>query len=538
MKRSIIIAIALLTSFGSVAQAQNQQRRDLIQGLLQGLIESQIDKARQPQSQPYRSQPGPGQRGPNGQTGRPVTPSRPVKVDVSPKMLSARRTLNQWNQAAGNLVIELRRNEQASPQLRPLLADSMRFQASVGGLYRRAQLSPTLAPLKSDFASLDRDWRIINTRLQATRGVPTGCQGYITSISDLDRQLCTTFQLEPQVNRRELNRLAATMNNDFEHLLRGLYYNRSNQGKPLIREGQKLQANIGQAASLVAHGSYTELVNAYKGCLNDWRTFSRKALKLRDPRLKFSIQNIEDHGRLIQEQLFIPFELDRGYLASVTADLTIDSNQLFQNISMADLLELKNPQVVLNRGRSFTQACTKLNQEIESNVAEDQLAWSYLAFNKSWDAVQGNLRECKNPVVDQRLDNIGLTINSLGEVLGDKATLSHGELVHLFEELDAVCRQAAFDAHQYIVDTRYTPTFNQQICGGLDDLQRQVYAVHRESVSPTYRVQPASLQPIFQQWQTVKPLLNQCKGADKNRFAAYRQNLEPMMVKLQILYGN
>ena len=537
MKRIIISAIALLMLFGSTAQAQNPQRRELLQGLLQGLIESQIEQAKQPrQNQPYRT--APGQRAPYAQPGRSGNPGRTAKIEVSPKMVAARRTLNQWSKASGNLVIELQRHEQASPQLRPLLADSMRFQAAVGGLCRRAELSPTIGPLKNDFAALDRDWRIINIRLQAARGLPAACQGYITTINDLGQQLCDSFQIEPQVNRRELGRLAVTMNNDFDHLLRGLYYNRSPKGKQLLPQGQKLQANIGQAAALVSHGSYSELVSVYKACFKDWRKFSRRVLALRDERLKYSIQHIEDNGRLIQEQLFLPVELDRGYLAAITADLTIDSNQLFQKITMADLLAQKNPQMILNRGRAFTQACIKLNQEIESNAPEDQLAWSYLAFAKSWDAVQGNLRECKNPAVDRRLDNITLTMNSLGEVLGSHATLSHGELVHLFEELDGLCRQAAFDAHQYIDQTRYTPVFQQQICGGFDELQRQVYAVHRESLQPTYKVKPQTLKPIFQQWETLKPMVNQCKGADKTRFINYRQSLEPMLVKLQILYGS
>ena len=536
MKRTIISAIALFMLFGSTAHAQNPQRRELLQGLLQGLIESQIDKARQPpQNQPYRS--GPGQRQPYVQPVRPGNPGKAVKIEVSPKMITARRTLNQWSKASGNLVIELQRHEQSSPQLRPLLADSMRFQAAVGGLCRRAELSPTIGPLKNDFAALDRDWRIINNRLQATRGLPAACQGYITTLNDLDRQLCDSFQIEPQVNRRELGRLAVTMNNDFDHLLRGLYYNRSPKGKQLIPEGQKLQANIGQAAALASRGSYKQLVNAYKGCFKDWRKFSRRVLSLRDERLKFSIQHIEDNARLIQEQLFLPVELDRGYLAAITADLTIESNQLFQKITMADLLAQKNPQMILNRGRTFTQACAKLNQEIEGNVPEDKLAWSYLAFAKSWNAVEGNLRACKNPAVDRRLDNITLTMNSLGEVLGSHATLSHVELVHLLEELDGICRQAAFDARQYIDQKRYTPAFQQQICGGFDDLQRQVYAVHRESLQPTYKVKPQTLKPIFQQWETLKPMFNQCKGPDKNRFTNYRQSIEPTLVKLQILYG-
>ena len=539
MKRFYFFAIALLMLFGSTVQAQNQQRRDLLQGLLKGLIESQLEPSRRaPSNQPYRGQPVPGQRGPIGQPVRPGTPGRTVKIEVSPAMRAARRRLDQWNTAAGSLVGELRRHEQASPQLRPILADSMRFQASLAGLCRRAELSPTIGPLSNDFAALDRDWRIINNRIKITRGFPTSGQPFVVTINDLDRQLCDDFQLQPQVNRVELNRLATTMNNDFDHLLRGLYYNRSPKGVKLIGEGQKLQASIGQAASLVSRGSYTDLVNAYTACLKDWRKFSRRVLALRDERLKFSIQHIEDNGRLIQEQLFIPVELDRTYLASITADLGIDSDQLFQNISLADLLKQKSPVQAINHSRSFSAACAKLNQEIQSNVPEDKLAWSYLAFAKNWESTRGSLRELNNPVVNHRMKAITLTVNSLGEVLGGDTLLSHDELVHLLSELDALCRQTAYDARRYIKAPRYDIAYRDQMCNGFDELQRQAYAIHRESLNPTYKVNPKTLQPMFQQWRTLRPLLGDCKGADKSRFSKYRQDLEPIMVKLQILYGS
>ena len=539
MKPTFILAVALLTLFGSTAQAQNPQRRELIQGLLKGLIESQLDKSRNaPQQQAYPPQNYPGPRRPGAQPGRPIPGGKSVTIEVSPKMIGARRSLNQWSTASASLVEELRHHEHEAPQLRPILADAMRFQASVGGLCRRAELSPTIGPIKNDFAKLDRDWRIISSRLKTTRGIPAGCQGFVTTINDLDSQLCDVFQLEPQVNRRELNRLATTMTNDFDHLLRGLFFSRGPNGnQKLIRDGQKLQAKIGQAASLVSRGSYTDLVDAYTSCLKDWRKFSRRVLKLRDERLKFSIQHIEDNGRLIQEQLFIPVELDRGYLTSVTAGLAVDSEQLFQNISMADLLKQKNPLQTINKGRQFTAACVKLNQDIERNVAEDQLAWSYLAFSKSWDAVHQSLHGTKNPVVDRRLEGITLTVNSLGEVLGGNAVLSHDELVHMFSDLDAMCRQVAFDAHKYIDEPRYTSSFHTQMCNGFDELQRQAYAIHRDCVKPTYKPDPQTLRPMFRQWETMRPLLKQCKGADKNRFNNYVQEIEPTMVKLQILYG-
>lgn len=532
MKRTAILTLLFLFAFCSSAQAQDRQkRREFLQDLLKGLIESEIGNGNQPRVQP--GQPNPG-RPANPNFGRP-----PIAVEVSQDMLRARQSLSQWNTAAANLVGELRHHEQEAPQLRPILADAMRFQASVGGLSRRAQLTPTLQPLTGDFAELDRNWRLISNKIKSTRGIPADCAGFVTTINDLDAQLSGLFNIEPTVDRMELSRLATTMTNDFDHLLRGVFYSVRDQrgGNDLIRDGQQLQAKIGQAASLVNRGSYQSMVNAFGSCVTDWRKFSSQVMKLRDERLRYSIQRIEDTGRQIKQQLFLPIELDRGYLVSTTEALAAECNQIFRSITLADMLNHKNPQKVMRQCRSFSDACIDLGQKLDSDESEKQLEWSYRSFSKKWEALNQQLHELQMPAVSRQLENMSATVASIGSSLNAETTLSHDELVHLFSELDAVYRQAAFDAHQFISEKRYGSPFSDQMCGGFDQLQRTAYDLHRQSINPAFRVQPNALTPMFEQWTTLRPLLANCKGADKRRFADLRQQIEPMMVKLQILYG-
>jgi hypothetical protein len=531
MKRIAIFTLLAAVAFSANADGQDRQkRREFIQDLLKGLIESEIGRGNQPNVLPGQ----PPRRPNNPNVGRPV-----ATVEVSKDMLRARQSLAQWNTAAAELVSELRHHEQESPQLRPILADAMRFQASVGGLARRSQISPTLAPLTSDFAALDRDWRLISNRIKSTRGIPADCAGFVNTINDLDSQLSGLFKIEPTVDRMELGRLATTMTNDFDHLLRGVYYSvRGQRGSDqLIREGQQLQAKIGQAASLVNRGSYESMVNAFRSTVGDWRGFSQKVMALRDERLRYSIQHIEDTGRQIQEQLFLPVELDRGYLVSTTQSLAAEADQVFRSISLADMLNHNSPQAVMRKCRAFTKACGDLGEKLSSGRNEKQLEWSFRSVSKSWETLHDELHELKLPAVDRQIENMTLSVNSVGNALNANVALNHDELVHLFSELDAVCRQAAFDAHQYINEQRYSVAFHDQMCGGFDELQRTAYDLHRQSINPAFKVKPNSLAPMFNQWNQLRPLMAQCKGADKRRFADLRQQIEPMMVKLQILYG-
>ena len=533
---SIAVGILLLIVLTTNARAQNQQRREFIQGLLQGLLESQVEKNQQPlpNGRPHNGHTHPGRPLPNPQPARPG-----VQIEVSPAMLNARRSLTAWNSSASNLVNELRAHEQQSPQLRPLLVDAMRLQASVASLSRRAELMPTTEPLANEFSVLDRDWRVLSTRIKQSRGIPAECSGFITAINDLDTQLCSTFGIQPSVDRAELARLATTMSTDFDHLLRGVYYSsRGNRGgDKLMREGQALQVKIGQAASLVNRGSYESMVNAFRSCVIDWKSFSQKATALRDQRLRFSIQHIEDTGRKIQEQLWLPVELDRTYLAALTESLAADADRMFHSVTMSQLLASPRPNETLAASREFVAACNQLNGELKNNVPEDKLEWSYRLFATKFNDLNQQFRVLKVPAVDHQLDDITLGMNSLGEIFGADVTISHDELVHLFSELDALTRQSAYDAHQYIDERRYSHEFHESMCGGFDQLQKTAYDLHRQTLNPRYKVKPKSLTPLFNQWNNLRPLFAQCKGRDKARFAEIRRQIEPMMVKLQVLYG-
>jgi hypothetical protein len=92
-------------------------------------------------------------------------------------------------------------------------------------------------------------------------------------------------------------------------------------------EGKQVQSMIGQASAMIGRGDYDTIVDAYRQCTTAWKKYSRKLLTMRDDRLRHSISDIEATGRMIHEQLWLPVELDREYLASMANGVSQNANK-------------------------------------------------------------------------------------------------------------------------------------------------------------------------------------------------------------------
>lgn len=540
--------LILLTTFATISlsapvSAQDRtQRREFVQDLLKGLLESQLERARDPRQDIFPGQFPPQQNpwpGPN----RPVQPGRPgqpVEVAVSPEMIQIRNSLAGWNTAAGNLVAELRHHESESPKIRRLLADAIKFQANVATVTRRAQLLPSYQAMTNDFVALDREWRVLSTRLKQTRGLPANCMGMMTTINDLDTNLCGLFQVQPQINRVELARLATTLASDYDHLLRGVYFSARGKrgGEQLMRQGQELQSMIGQASTLIHRGDYDSIVAAFRTCTAQWRTFSRQVLQLQDERLRFSVQHIEDTGRKIQEQLWLPIEIDREYLASLANAISVDAQRVFDSVSMGQLMASPQPGNVLSLAREFQQSCETLSRQLANGATEDQLEWTYRLFASRWNRLHDEFHQFRIPEVDHRLEDIQFSVNAFAEVFGNEVVVGRDELVRVYAELDALCKQANRDIRRRVTSRKYGDVFRDQLLGVSDGLASAVHNIHQSSFLPNYQPSAVQLGPMFQTWNSMRPMLAQCQADDLEHFGNFRRQIEPLMVKLQVLYGN
>jgi hypothetical protein len=436
---------------------------------------------------------------------------------------------------------EIRRHEYESPQLRPLLADALKVQANIELISRKAQIYPTVDPLVDDFQIVDRDWRMLSYRLKNSGGLTAECSGFVNTIAELDQKLCGVFQIQPQVDRREIARLGEQLSADYNHLLNDVYYVCRNRqgGRELMTKGKNLQASISQSMAILRRGDYDTIVSAYSQCINQWKDFSRNLHQFRDERLRRSVAKIENTGRHISEQLWLPVQIDRQYLSNMANLVAQDTGSLFDNISMAQLLNCKNPTVALGSAREFQTACANFSQSIASNAPVEDLEWDYRLFEVQWNNVHNVFHDLGISEVDHRLDDIQFSMQTLKQTFGDTPAMDYGMLVQMMANMDAMCRQATHVVHRRIVEPTYDHGFHEQICSSADRLSNSVSSLHQRIIQNPHReLQRSDFNTLFTSYRDFKPLLTQCKDRDKGAFTTFQRQIEPLMVKLQVVYAD
>ena len=529
------LLVTLTLSFATTAvQAQDRAaRRELVEDLLRGLIEAQMNKNRQPQHDHDH----------NGNAVRPGQrpPSQPrVVVETSPQMVKVRGHLKNWNSTCHDLIDEIRHHEHESPKLRPLLADALKVQANIELLNRKAQLYPTVEPLVADFQIVDADWRMLSYRLKNSGALSSECSTFINSINNLDKQMCGLMNVQPQVNRRELMRLAGKLSSDYDHLLHDVYYvaRHAKGGRELMIRGKNLQSMMHQSVSLLSRGDYETIVEAYTQCIGEWKAFSGQLHKFRDERLRRSIADIETTGRLISEQLWLPVQVDRNYLANIVSTVARDAGSVFDSVTLTQLLGHRTPGGALGAAREFNIACENFNNSIKSNKSLEQLAFDFRDFEGRWQAVHRLYHDFGVESVDDRLEEIEFAMVTLKETFGEAPAMDYAQLVQLTADLDAYCRQTAHDVHKRIVQPRYNNEFHAEICESADRLASSVNVLHRNVLqNPRVQLTRADFNDMFRSYNAFKPMLKKCKSQDKLVLARLLSQIEPLMVKLQVVYN-
>lgn len=524
-------------SEAQVNDSQRAQRRALVEDLLRGLLDSQTQpKGASPGGQP--------QYVPGGQS-RPRPPRYipgpgGIVIAVSPEMKDARKQIRSWQVSCEKLVDELRFHEHESPQLRPLLADAMKIQAAVNALNNKAQLYPTLNPLVNDFGAIDRDWRVLSHRLQQVDGLTPKCRTLVTSIAEMDTQLCSLFGIQPQIDRQELVRLTTELNSHFKHLLQDVYYQMRGKpkGKMIMQQGQELYSRINQSSSLIPRGSYDSIVKAYRDCNTQWRYFSRQLRAVTDQRIRRDIQEIELLGRQIHEQLWLPVEMDRDYVTHLMTSIQQDAALLFDTVSLNQLMTCQQPNAVIRSVKEFQNSCASFTESIASGKSPDKLAWDFKRFEKQWNGVQKPFREFQDNEVNYQLDEINYTMTTLQETFGRGIEIDHQSLVQIAANLDQLCQELSIDIHRRIHRRRYDKRFHDSICDQADTLHDAVHDFHRGIISHrSGGIDRKQLSGVFHHWKALKQMMNKCQPKDQAELLKIRRQIEPLMVKLQLVFA-
>ena len=528
--RFVLLLVLVGASLGSAeiqAQDRQERRRALVEGLLKTLIESQLDKNLPP-----------GNRVRPGVPNRP-TPPRPIQP--TPEMIKIRRQLAGWETDSTKLVSELQRIGSANNQNRLYLAEAIQLTADVRGLNAQCQRVADHRQVVNRFRSIDSQWRILNHQLRRSGNVSPECIRCLDRILGYDTELCSLFDVQPQFDRRQLMRYCVSMASHFEHLSQDIYFDLRGQPgqRELLQRCQSLSANINSSAALIERGSYESIVNSYQQSAREWRELRYQLAAFPSERIRRDIQSIQEIGTQISELLWLPEELDRRFLASTIQSIQKDMDRVLRNVSMKQLLETNRPGVILSGAREFQIECGRFSEALTANQSRQELAWGYRQFAQSWRRLHESMHLFNIPNVNRKIDNIDEDMLAFGQIFGTGPVINRQTMLQICTDLDELSRRYSEMIHRQVSAQAYGRQVRQAYCQQADAFHRSINVMHRHAQS-NLRFEDAArkdLQDAVTQWGTARQLSTKLTAGDRRDLVQLRREIEPLMVKLQVVFS-
>ena len=531
MKRPVLLTLLVFACIAFLpnateAQDRRERRRQLVEDLLRTLVESGQESH---EARDHR------QYGPKSV--ELVVPQN--KVKVTPQMVELRRHVGSLQSEADLLITSLRGQGGSVPQLRPLLADAIHIRAELDVFGIRCQKFPSIEPLRDEFLGLDNRWRKFNHQLRHVHALSPQCVTCLDKVHGHHQSACDVFGIQPQIDRQRLGQLATEMHADIKHLNRDLYYEfaRHPQMQEMIRDGQQLQNQIVQYAPLIRRGNYDTIVSAYKQCQKSWRGFSTKVCRLPSERVRHDVARIEDLGHQFMEELWLTPELDHEYLGNTCSWVDDEMNKILGEITLADLLQCKNPATVLSAAKSFQSRCGTFAKCIDDKYAFDRLVPEYRLFEESWTEMDTQCRVLEKPEIVSRLDEIKVSITRFQPIFGSGPAISDDLMIRLAADWNQLSDQIhadvlKFDKKAYLGNT------HRDLCNSCEKMSRKVRRLNQLVAKRSRKEYRKQLDGCFDQWKDVKVHLNKCPIDHRRKVAKARSQVEPLIVKLQLAYSD
>ena len=512
-----------------VTPDQRERRRAMVGDLLKTLIESQMQ--RDPGSYSPPGRPNHRQFPPKGHQ-----PSQPLTAN----MLSARAKVQAWETEADALVKLLRQQEQRVPRVRPLLADALTTTANIKSLRTNMGRVHSLAPLTDAFCQIDSDWRLLNFQLTQLNGIAPECRACCKRMMSFDRELCALFEVQPQFNRVALGRYCTQMASQFQHLIQDVRYDM--RGEPnyatILSDCQKICTRLHEADRLIARGSYDSVVKLYKASLADWRKVKYKLAGCPHGRVNRDVHQIENIGRHMSELLWIPADIDRAYLTQVISGIEREVGNAFCQISLKDVLACKAPGQIMQCSREFQTQCGKLSNALKANKDQEALLWEFKQFSNQWGDLQQHFAGFKTPAVGRSVVQIESGFEVLQGTFGDGPLIDRATMNGICSNLD----QLSYRLSDFLVlntKNNYDAALRDEICECSSKFHKCIHEMHEHTIADRRHAAraEADVRVAVAAWQQMRPLLAKCKPKHQKVISNFRSQIEPLMVKLQVVFA-
>ncbi|NQV28361.1 MAG: hypothetical protein HQ518_28750 [Rhodopirellula sp.] len=408
-RRKILFAAILAAVTGGLLLRINpvsadDKTKQIVGGILKILVESQV-------------------RGHGGPDRHQLRPGPPQPGQATPELIRARAraSLQSFRQESITLSTLLQQESKRNVGLQSLIADAVQLQARADAISQRSKVVPHHRFILQDVQRLDSDWRRFSFRLQQIPNISPSCRASIGQLDQYDVALCETLSIEPQIDRRTLQRESEglvvnlhTLSDDINYELR-----RSPSRDTLVlKTSQAHQAAIGFSDAVSAGLPYAALAASYQSFLRKWDPLVRELCKTESRFIERTVLRIQTIDQSIHELLWLPRGLDRELLIQLTRGIKTEVDRIYDSVSLSLLIQLPNYEDVPGSASDFHGTCQYFADCVEREETIENLVNAYNYLPAAWVSFSRHFRTVPHDGIRHSLTEIESRLVALREPLG------------------------------------------------------------------------------------------------------------------------
>jgi hypothetical protein len=515
----------LLLSCGpqnAAAQTSEQERqRELVDRLLRELIQAELSK------QDELTKPGNTQNLPP----RPVN-TAPVTANIN----RVRQLLDSFATEASRLTVAMSTNRNRNDNLRAHQHEALQFRARSAVVAQKASQTTNVQTIATEFESLDRDWRLLNTRLSQIHDVDNTTRQHIQRLNEIDQELCDLLKVRPQLNRSELLTKTTALVVDLRNLLEDIQIELDNAPNrtELLLAGGRLQQQARQVSTIVAeNGDYDNIAEEYKRFRNLWGQFAANLRSHNNRYLERSVRRVRDVDNAIHDLLWLPRGIDRLQLLHLTQVLERDVDQFFNRSPLRLLINLPTPQAVLPTASEFYGVCEHFRDVVSRDEDQAELITSYHYIESSWRGFYNLFQHMQSDAAKHVLTEIEQSLAALRNALQIQETVDRGELVRLAAAMENLAETLEFDSRTWL-NRRRDSRSRRPAAQELEGFAAAAKSFHENAVKGgSIQQLRTDSDALFERWERVKGVIAQCDTVDRAHLDHLASRINPVLVELR-----
>jgi hypothetical protein len=530
------LAAAAIPQAAVAQRSEDERRRELVDELLKSLIDSELDKRSTPPAEPTFTTPERAPRATPGPAPRTnVAPTARVVNAPTREMTEARRVLAEISRDADQLANLLNADVTRVPGIRPYLGDVLKLRARAAVLAQRSTQINDHRQVLPDLQNLDRDWRVLAYRLQSIRGLDRRATQYMDRLNGYADALSATFNMQPQVDHRELLQKAAALAAGLHGLIEDIEIelSQSTERHGLLLDGRRTEQQAVSLTNTIADQAESErILEEYQKFNVLWRPYAARIRPLDNLYLERDVRRIDELDAGIQTLLLIPQEVDRTQILRLAELLKKDMDDFYARAPLRLLIELPENERVLPVADQFFGVCENFIRNVETGQEPGSVIEDFQYIESSWQEFDRLLRPVNSRAAQQVLQQIQERMQAIRTALNMQDGFDRNVSVDLAAALDNLAEHLQQDLGHWL---SYNPTnFRNQALRDSSEFAAAAHQLHIDVLNGAdARTVRQSADRLHELWRKTHQWVLQCNTEDRVHLQRISSRITPALVDLR-----